>query len=70
MGICDMEQFLLWVTNRHGNLSTELIKPRALCFWCQMWDVTLKWTTVSVRDLERLTGERDDTDRWVWDLNM
>ena len=36
----------LWVTNRYVNKSTELIKSHSFV-WCQMWDVTLKWTTDS-----------------------
>ena len=34
-----------WVTNCFGNRPKELIKSHSFIFWCQMWDVTLKWTT-------------------------
>ena len=46
-GVFVMEQvffYLLWVG--YKPLPTELIKSHDF-FWCQMWDVTLKWTTVS-----------------------
>ena len=50
----DKGVFVIWNSFCYGlqfykplrNLSTELIKT-SVFFWCQMWDVTLKWTTVS-----------------------
>ena len=48
-----------WVTNRYGNRPTELIKSEAF-FWYQMWDVTLKWTTVSAGFIEVNVGGWSD----------
>ena len=48
-GVFVMEQvFFLFVVGwlQTVSLPTELIKSHDF-FWCQMWDVTLKWTTVS-----------------------
>ena len=64
-GVCVMVQvfyYLLWVTTHYGNRPAELIK--AMHFVCQMWDVTLKCTTVG------MGGMKYRSVLWVRNLNM